>query len=311
MGKGFPFVTVVVPAYNHENYVIDCIESILSQDYPNIDLVVINDGSTDRTDEKVRGLMRQGGRPFRYISKENEGLIKTLNLGLKMSDGKYFCELASDDVLLPGSIKKRVEYLESNPEEDAVFADAYLMDGLQKTGRRYMQSRGREGYSSKGHTVKDMVEGNALILFPSGMIKRETIDRFKAFDEGFFYSEDMLFKAQLVIFCKVGYLDEPLMYYRMHSANTSKTDRFWLRMRAENILALEKLIAMYGESVKGALGKPLFRQYLKYLRGGIKNGVGSGELSWVLKKALKMRPYSARALYYLILLYLRKDGQNR
>jgi len=311
MGKGFPFVTVVVPAYNHENYVIDCIESILSQDYPNIDLVVINDGSTDGTDEKIRGLTGQGGRPFRYISKENEGLIKTLNLGLKMSDGKYFCELASDDVLLPGSIKKRVEYLESNPEVDAVFTDAYILDGFQKTGRRYMQSRGRQGYDSKYHTFTDGWKGKTRILFPSGMIKRDVIDRFGAFDEDFRYIEDTLFMNQIVIFCKVGYLDEPLMYYRRHSGHTSRTGRLRQRMMAEGILALEKLIAMYGEPVRGTLEKSLFNRYMRYAGFGIKNGVGSGELSGVLKKALKMRPYSARALYYLILLYLRKDGQNR
>src|SRR3990172_250496 len=186
MGKELPFVTVVVPAYNHENYVIDCIESILSQDYPNIDLVVINDGSTDGTDEKIMGLTGQGGRPFRYISKENEGLIKTLNLGLKLARGKYFCELASDDMVLPGSIRKRVEYLEANPRAEAVFADGYFLNASEKTSTRILQGT-VAGYHGPEHTIENLIKGDAIIMFPSGMIKKSTLDALGGFDEDFRY----------------------------------------------------------------------------------------------------------------------------
>ena len=304
MGRNYPAVTVIVPAYNHQDYVEDCVLSVLEQDYPNIDLVVINDGSTDSTDERVRGLVKKNIRAFRYISKGNEGVVKTLNSGLRLSGGKYFCEVASDDMLLPGSIRKRADYLEKNPQADAVFCDAYLMEGSTKTGELLFGSNKKSGYRSSEHTIKDLLEGSARIFFASGMIKRSAIDRVGAFDEDFRYYEDF-FKYRLVLDCKVDYLDCPVMYYRVHSTNTSRQNPLWVR--EEKILMLEKLLSG-GESGKNLIKRHLFREYLKYLRVGMESGVERQRLLEESKKAIGIRPYSLSALYLYLSLTLRKGA---
>ncbi|MBI5561168.1 MAG: glycosyltransferase family 2 protein [Deltaproteobacteria bacterium] len=309
MHREMPTVTVVVPAYNHEDYVADCIKSILGQDYPDIDLIVINDGSTDSTDLRIREWMKENKCSFRYVSKQNEGLIKTLNLGLGMSKGEYFCECASDDMMLPGSIRKRVEYLQANPVLDCVFADGYLIEGAAKTEKRLFKDNGKTGFRSSEHSIEDILSGRARIFFASGMIKRSVIDALGAFDEAFRYHEDWLLKYQIVIRGRVGYLDEPVMYYRVHSTNTSRGNPLWVR--EENILALEKLIAAHGEPLRGLLKQYLFREYLKYLKVGRKNRVDRDRLMEELKKAVKIRRYSLRVLCNFISLVFYGGGGSK
>lgn len=302
-----PLVTVVVPAYNHEDYVPGCIKSILDQDYPAIELIVINDGSTDDTDARVRELIEGDNLDFKYISKGNEGLIKTLNLGLRQASGKYFCELASDDMLLPGSIAKRVEYLEANPVLDAVFADGYVMEDSRKTEKRAFE--GNSGFDSERHTIEDLLDLRAKIFFATGMIRKEVLDGLGGFDEDFRYYEDAFTEYQLVMRGKVGYLDEPVMYYRVHSSNVSKT--FHLETRREKLLALEKLYGLAGsDSLKRVVKGYIYKERWKYFKFGRKSGMPSGEISKLLEECMKIRPWSLKLMYYRVFFALSKAGKT-
>lgn len=158
----YPLVSVLVPAYNHEDYISDCVYSVLEQDYPRIELIVIDDGSSDNTDRIIKEILVKNPSRFLYVSKKNEGLIKTLNMGIKLSRGRYFCELASDDVLMPGSFMKRVAYLESHPDIDVVFADAYhIYDNVRTHDRLYED---REKFISGENTIRDLIEGKTKIF---------------------------------------------------------------------------------------------------------------------------------------------------
>ncbi|MFZ3073210.1 MAG: glycosyltransferase family A protein [Thermodesulfobacteriota bacterium] len=303
--KELPVVSIVVPAYNHENYVVDCIKSILEQDYPNIELIVINDGSTDSTGEKIRDYIRKNGESFRFISKENEGLVKTLNLGLKSAKGKYFCELASDDMLLPGSIRKRVEHLEANPDIEAVFADGYSLDGVTPT-TKHLLGGGNRAYDSRTHTIKDLVgftRKGKVIVFPTGMIKKSVLDELGGFDEDFRFYEDIDMEYRLALRGRVGFINEPVMYLRRHSTNVSKV--YTLKTREEKILVLKKLFLLVEtSSLKKLIRTQLSKQYWKYYKVGKKYGVDKAKLETVLKNAIKMRPLhykTLRCLYYLMM----------
>ena len=94
-----PLVSVVIPAYNHEKFVGESIESALGQTYPRCELIVINDGSTDGTDHVIRDIHERTGDAFQYISKKHEGLVPTLNRGLERARGKYFVQFGADHVV--------------------------------------------------------------------------------------------------------------------------------------------------------------------------------------------------------------------
>ncbi|MEW6323749.1 MAG: glycosyltransferase [Nitrospirota bacterium] len=293
-------VTVVIPAYNHADYVAECITSVLEQDYPGIELVVINDGSTDDTDAVIRRLL--GARPsaFHYIAKENEGLVKTLNLALRRSSGEYFCQVASDDLLLPGSIAARAGFLDAHPEVDAVFADLYVMEGTVKTTSRPFQTR--VGYDSIKHNLGDLLGDRARLFFASGMIRRSILDRLGGFDEDFRYYEDLSLRGRLALAGRIAHLNEPVMYRRMHARNTSKIPQWFVQ---EKMLALEKIL----EDRDGRLGPLreevsgyLFKEYLRYCRMALE--LAKDDAAWltkageVLDRAAAIKPYSMKRWYY-------------
>ena len=127
-----PLITAVVPIYNHERFVLECIRSIIGQSYPKIELIIVNDGSRDHSHDVVLTVIEECRRRFvhfEYINRENLGLSATLNQALGMASGKYFSALASDDVALPGKFSCLVEALESSDEGTAAaFGNASFID---------------------------------------------------------------------------------------------------------------------------------------------------------------------------------------
>ena len=130
--KTDPLVSIVIPAYNHGAYLDAAIRSILDQDYPHVELIVIDDGSTDDT-PKV--LERYAGQ-FHFESQPNSGQVATLNKGWRMSRGDILAYLSADDLLLPGAISDSVRCLEQNPDAVLVYCDFNLIDPRSRFVRR-------------------------------------------------------------------------------------------------------------------------------------------------------------------------------
>ncbi len=111
-------VSVAIPVYNGANYMREAIDSVLAQTYPNVEVLVVNDGSRDGGATEEIG--RSYGDRIRYFSKPNGGVASALNLALEKSKGEYFCWLSHDDIYLPEKVAKEMEKLLSFPERNAV-----------------------------------------------------------------------------------------------------------------------------------------------------------------------------------------------
>lgn len=111
-----PLVSIIIPVYNGENYVAEAIDSALAQTYDNIEIIVVNDGSEDRTDE----ICKSYGNKIRYFKKENGGTSTALNLGIKNMNGEYFSWLSHDDKYYPNKIKRQVEELEKLENKNTI-----------------------------------------------------------------------------------------------------------------------------------------------------------------------------------------------
>ena len=124
-------VSVIIPCYNGEKTIERCLDSVLMQDYTPIEILVVNDGSTDRSAELVQAYaQRFAAADMRLvlINQENKGLAGAINAGLKRFSGDYLCWIDCDDYLLESSIRKRVDFLKQNPEIAVVTSDAYFFD---------------------------------------------------------------------------------------------------------------------------------------------------------------------------------------
>lgn len=114
-----PLVSIITPCYNGESYLDRYFHSILNQTYPNLELIFVNDGSKDRTEEIVnayRAKLEQRGIVFTYLYQENAGQAAALNRGLKLFTGMYLTWPDADDEMTPDCIEKKVSYLEAHPE---------------------------------------------------------------------------------------------------------------------------------------------------------------------------------------------------
>lgn len=130
--RGLPLVSLVIPAYNHANYLPQAIRSILAQDYPHVELIVIDDGSTDETENALAEL----GSQFAWISQSNMGQSKTLTRGWEMAKGDVLGYLSADDVLEPGAVSASVAALISTPGAVATYCDFNLLDPHSRIVRR-------------------------------------------------------------------------------------------------------------------------------------------------------------------------------
>lgn len=125
--KFMPLVSIVVPAYNHADYLDEAISSILEQSYPGIELIVINDGSTDNTSEILEKYPE-----IISINQENIGQANTLNKGWGLSKGEILAYLSADDFLLPDAVSKAVEYLLKHDNAVATYSDFNLVDSYSR-----------------------------------------------------------------------------------------------------------------------------------------------------------------------------------
>jgi len=158
-----PLVSIVIPTYNYARYLEEAIESVLAQDYPNVELIVLDDGSTDDTREVLE---KYAGR-FHWETHENMGEANTLNKGWRMSRGEILAKLSADDVLYPGAVSAAVEALLANPDAVLTYCDFNLIDAGSKVIRRV---------SAPVLTYRDMVVRFTCPTGPGSFFRRKDFE---------------------------------------------------------------------------------------------------------------------------------------
>lgn len=123
-------VSIIIPCYNAEKYIKETIESVLCQSYNNWELIVVNDGSTDKSEEIIKPFLSDNR--IRYINKLNEGVSITRNKGIVLANGEYLAFLDADDIWYSDNLKVKIEFLESNESIDWVFSNMGAIDEFNK-----------------------------------------------------------------------------------------------------------------------------------------------------------------------------------
>lgn len=110
-----PLVSVLMPTYNNENHIEASIWSVLNQDFTDFEFIIVNDGSTDQTQSIIEKIQKQDER-IKLFNQENQGIVASLNRGLKLASGKYIARIDGDDQWLPHKLKTQVELMQNDPE---------------------------------------------------------------------------------------------------------------------------------------------------------------------------------------------------
>jgi glycosyltransferase involved in cell wall biosynthesis len=197
-------VSIIIPFYNCK-YVDQAIESALKQTYPNVEVIVVNDGSTKYID-KVK---KYFGR-IKYIEKGNGGTGTALNTGIKHATGTYFSWLSSDDIYHPEKISKQLRYM----REKRAYAVYSPVIFINSTSQPTSQSIG-VSYSNKALFLEQLLRG-CFINGCSVLLKMDVFTKVGLFDETFPYAHDYDLWIRVAQHYDFHYLNEPLIFYRVH-----------------------------------------------------------------------------------------------
>ena len=209
-------VSVVIATYNMGQYLPEAVRSVLAQSYPNVDVQIVDDGSTDDTPRIVR---QWDAHPrVRLHRQSNAGQAHAKNQGIALSRGDFIAFLDADDVWLPEKLARQMPLFTGRPEVGVVYSGYERMDG-----------EGRPLPKGPTHMHRGRVSGALLIEnfvpFPSAVVRRECLERHGAFDETLGMGIDYDLWLRLSAHCQFDFIAEPTVRYRIWPGQMSKNYR--------------------------------------------------------------------------------------
>jgi len=220
-----PLVTVITPAFNRAEYITEAVESVLSQSYPHVQLVVVDDGSSDGTFEILQKFeAEQKLELLSHANRQNKGQSSALNLGLRAAKGEYIVILDSDDYLHKDKIRDQVAYLETHPEFGMVYGQAMAVS-----------ENGQHLFPLPPDNHQETGDPNDLLLdcymaLPGGaMVRSKVFQQAGFFEERFRAGQDHDMILRIAEIAPYKFLKGIVFFYRKHEESISKTglERRW------------------------------------------------------------------------------------
>jgi glycosyltransferase involved in cell wall biosynthesis len=210
-----PTVSVIIPTYNRANFIDKAIKSVLNQNYQDFEIIVVDDGSTDNTEETVKSF---NNFKIRYICHtNNQGVSAARNNGIRASRGKYIALLDSDDEWLPEKLDKQIKVFKSEfPEVGVVYSNVLYIDESGKNMNKLGNPKKIEG-----HIYEDLLGGNYVGTSSTLLIKKECFNRVGSFDDLLDAENDWDMWIRIAKYYRFVLIKVPLVKYRFHSNRIS------------------------------------------------------------------------------------------
>ncbi len=291
-------VSVVIPTYNYARFIGEAIKSILAQTHPVSEIIVVDDGSSDDTEQVIAEFRGK----VRYIEKENGGVCSARNVGIANSTGDFVAFFDADDISHPTRIEKQLARFA---------ADAEI--GLVHCGIREIDVQGNvvgcnvEG--KEGWVADDMVLLKPVIIGPGGtiMVKREAFQAVGVFDERLEIYEDWEFCYRVARKFKIGFVPEVLLDYRLHGKNSHLNLE---KMERSLSIAFEKTFKTKDENVL-RLRRECYGNFYKVLAGSFFNAGNYPMFTKYLIKSMWQQPSNIRHYLEFPTRRLLKRGSNK
>ncbi|NLZ24727.1 glycosyltransferase [Candidatus Dojkabacteria bacterium] len=243
MKKSNPLVSIVIPVHNGEKYVKEAIDSCINQTYRDIEIIVVDDASTDNT----LNILKEYGERITVLPVEKQnGLGNVINIGIRRSKGKYIARMDADDIMYPTRIEKQVKYLESNPNCVAIGGQIDIID----------EDSNITGHREYAVEDKDIKRNRFLFqpfAHPAVTLRKSTVEEIGLYPENMWKVEDV--KFFLILSTKGEYhnLEDTVLKYRM----TFKTES-----QSKMLDHFKKTDDIRKWAIKELNIKPTFREYV-------------------------------------------------
>lgn len=210
-------ISVVIPMFNSAKWIRETLVSVFEQDYRFIEILVVNDGSTDTSLAVVEQVAsKYSGIDLRIINIPNSGVSFARNLGIKHSKGKYVALLDSDDIWHHTKLSLQVEFLQENQNCIGVLCDFFISlsgeTGADLKNVRLISNKNNKSFSQNWLSL----EGNGALLSSTALLNRSNFIDFASFDSELSTTADLHFYLQLISRGKIGHVNLPLVQYRQH-----------------------------------------------------------------------------------------------
>lgn len=313
-------VSIISPCYNGEKYLKKYLDSILEQTYSKIELILVNDASTDLSENIIESYIpkfEEKEYSLIYIKQlENKGQAAAINCGLKIFSGSYITWMDSDDIYYSNAIEKKVQFLENNLEYDYVLNQGEIVDksNLDKT----INVLKREKPLTRDNLFKDLIDESNVVFCPGAIMVRASILKEAIPDLAIYESregQNWQLMLPLAYSYKCGYLNEVLFKYVIHSDSHSREKRTyqeWIERR-NNFVKLQsetinRIVTMPKDEkkywCKYSYSKQLKEKYLLALKYGKMDDYKKYRKE-LIESNVKLPPHSS-CIFYLLYCLVRK-----
>jgi glycosyltransferase involved in cell wall biosynthesis len=270
MRTKLPIVSILIPLYNHSAFIEKTLDSIVDDGYSKVEVIVIDDGSSDNSFEVARNWRERNPghfRSFQLHMQENQGVSRTLNKLVRLANGAYVCLLASDDYLLKGGIEARVTALENNSQWLAVMGDCLVVDHVGNV----ISDSGVCGFFEHSARKEALLDSKFIgielvtrwsVPGPVYAMRKDCFDIIGFFDESVVVED---YDLVLRLLCKeaLGFVDYKVACYRLHDQNSVKN--------LQSAQVFESMLTGHLKALKqskGLLKLALFLKYQAMFAGG-------------------------------------------
>lgn len=198
-----PLISVIIPTFNRAHVLLRAVDSVLKQSYKHFELIVVDDGSTDHTDELLSSYVREG--KIQYLKQENKGVSSARNFGVRSSKGEWLAFLDSDDEWLKVKLQKQVDFLRERPDLRLIHGEELWV----RNGKRVNQKKIHQKF---GGFIYEKCLPLCLISPSAVMIERKLYEEMGGFDEEFIVCEDYDLWLKITSLYEVGFVPDPIIY---------------------------------------------------------------------------------------------------
>ena len=226
-----PKISVIMSVYNGGKYLKQAINSVLNQTYRNLEYIIIDDGSTDNSLQILKEFKAKDQRIL-VISRENKGLIPSLNEGVKLAQGEYIARIDADDVSLPERFEKQLKWIE---ERSLVICGTWA-DGVDSLGVKVQDMN-----YPPVDKIRFFVLRHNPFIHSSVVFRKDVFEKVGGYKSFFRHIEDYELWTRIVFKYKTGNIPEKLLLYRFHDGQITKKNNFEMRLKG----ILVRILAVY------------------------------------------------------------------
>jgi len=264
MSKNLPLVSIVVPVFNGEKYIKDCLVSLLAQNYPNKEIIVVDDGSNDDTAKIIKDL----GSCVKYVFQENAGSAVARNTGISHSKGSYVAFNDGDDIWAPNRLHQQVEFLENHPQFGVATGKFVHVDDTFSSSDATPVDNDKPAQlvSNRSGWVYHTLFETSWYHIIAAMVRRDILEK-ASFTPSYRRGQDYDFWLQLAHNTQIAQLDTIYAYYRKNLASISHKPhlRNYRAEIIENAITTMGTTSQSGEKVTDdELSKVFYKVWFEY-----------------------------------------------